>query len=85
MGNEQKESFNQYQYLIDFDYNESHHRGRLILSDRLLEETDKFLLIAFAFNAAESLLKKEKQLVPEGKISHIRIYDVEGNLLANQD
>ena len=85
MGNDQKESFNQYQYLIDFDYNESHHRRRLIFSDRLLEETDKSLLIYFAFNAAESLLRVEKQLIPEGKISHISIYDVKGNLLANQD
>ena len=70
MGNEQKNGFNQCQYLIDFDYNESHHRGRLILADRSLDKTDKSLLIDFAFNAAESLLKTEEQLLPGGKISH---------------
>ena len=85
MRNEQKDNFNQYQYLIDFDYNKSRHKGRLIFADRSLEDTDKFLLIDFAFNAAESLLRVEKQLVPGGKISRISIYDIKGNLLANQD
>lgn len=76
---------NQIQYLIDFDYNNVYYEKRVIFTDRPFGKTDKFLLIGFAFNAAKSLLKTEKQLVPEGKISHIRIYDVKGNLLANQD
>lgn len=75
----------QIQYLIDFDYNESHYRRRRVFTDWPLDENDESLLIDFAFNAAMSLLKIEKQLTAKGKMSHLCIYDARGNLLANQD
>lgn len=86
MGNcKKQEPFEQYQYYLYFEYNGKPYRKRSIFTNCLLGKANKSTLIAYAFNAAESLLQLEGKLVSEGELSHIRLYDKNMKLLASKD
>ena len=81
----QQEDFGKYQYSIDFIYNGNPYLNRSFFTECLLEKVDKSALIGFAVNIAESFLKTENKLLSEGKISHVRLYDINKNLLVAND
>ena len=80
----QKEYSDQIQYLPVFEYNEKTYR-RPIFSDNQLEKASIATRIKHAETNAKSLLKLERQLVPRSTISHIHLYDKDGNMLAYKD
>lgn len=85
MGDSKKqESFDQYQYYLDFEYN-GEAFSRPIFSENQLKEACMTARIKHAVTNAESLLQLEGKLVSEGELSHIRLYDKNMNLLASKD
>lgn len=79
MGNIEKEHENQYHYFISFEYNGENYPNKLFSTHLQLEKVHKSVLIEEAYSVALSLLKLEKQLVPEGEIRLMSLCDINGN------
>ena len=78
MGNIEKEHENQYHYFISFEYNGEKYPNKLFSTHLQLEKVHKSVQIEEAYSVAQSLLKLEKQLVPEGEIRLISLCDING-------
>ena len=78
MGNIEKEHENQYHYFISFEYNDVKYPNKLFSTHLQLEKVHKSVQIEEAYSVAQSLLKLEKQLVPEGEIHQISLCDING-------